>query len=97
MHGDFEAQSLAFFLLRRETTMTDTKYTKQGNAIDAAQKRGFKEGYSRAREGWALWHSRLPMPLQVALTAQAVSPDSITYTQHKNGSLTIKVIAAPSE
>ena len=31
-----------------------------------AQERGYKDGYKKAREGWALWHSRLPEPLRCA-------------------------------
>jgi hypothetical protein len=71
--------------------------TVANQANTSAQQRGYDMGFKKARQGWALWHSRLPMPLQVALAAHAISPDSITFTKHKNGSLTIKVIAAPSE
>lgn len=71
--------------------------TIANQANTSAQQRGYDMGFKKARQGWALWHSRLPEPLQVALAAHALSPDSITFTKHKNGSLTIKVLAATTE
>ena len=60
-----------------------------------AQQRGYNEGFARAREGWALWHSRLPVQIQVALTTHSLSPDSITYVEHKNGAISIKINPVP--
>jgi len=76
----------------------NSKVNTVANQANArAQARGYKEGFKKAREGWALWHSRLPVPFQVLLSAYAVSPQSVSWTQHKNGSLTIKVVSAPSK
>jgi hypothetical protein len=71
--------------------------TVANQANTSAQQRGYDMGYKRARQGWAMWHSLLPQPLQVALAAHAISPDSITCTQHEDGSLTITVLAATTE
>jgi hypothetical protein len=76
---------------------TSARNTIANNANTQAHERGYKQGQVQQREAWKAWYSNLPHPLQVALVTQKVSPESITFTQHKNGSLTIKVIAAPPD
>lgn len=73
---------------------TSAQNTIANNANSQAHKRGYKQGQVQQREAWKAWYNALPHPLQVALVAQKVSPDSILFHQHKNGSLTIKVAAA---
>lgn len=71
--------------------------TVANQANTKAQERGYKQGQMQQREAWKAWYTALPHPLQVALVTHKVSPESIKFTQHKNGSLTIKVIPAPSD
>lgn len=77
--------------------MSSAANTVANQANTKAHERGYKQGQMQQREAWKRWYSELPHPLQVALVTHKVSPESINFTQHKNGALTIKVIPAPSD
>lgn len=64
--------------------------------IEAAYARGYKAGAARQREAWANWFDSLPTGLKDAIQRKRRGA-VIENTWHKNGSLTLKVPAAPHE